>query len=117
MRWAIFRDQDSSQAIESSIHQGCNIDESKLTNSKFLDFSCIKERKTRKEIINDISFESKVHNIYNPEFDSDSEDLLNNSVVEEICKRKSKVAGITKLSDENTLFNKLGLEVPVPFLK
>ena len=44
--------------------------DSRLLTSKFLDFSCLHPRKTRKEILNEISFESDVHNIYNPIYDS-----------------------------------------------
>ncbi|CAI2376967.1 unnamed protein product [Moneuplotes crassus] len=43
---------------------------------EILDFSCLHERKTRKQLLEDISFESEVHNIYNPNFDSESEDSL-----------------------------------------
>jgi hypothetical protein len=35
-----------------------------------LDFSTIHVRKTRKEILNEISFESEIHNIYDPKYDS-----------------------------------------------
>jgi len=42
--------------------------------SKFLDFSLIKERKTRKQMIDEMSFETEVHNIYNPEYETESSD-------------------------------------------
>ena len=50
----------SSSICSQSLHQ----------SSKFLDFSCIKERKSRKQLLSEISFESEVHNIYAPSFSS-----------------------------------------------
>lgn len=62
--------EESSSWVSKQIEQTPCHNSSNLLTSKFLDFSTIHVRKTRKQILNEISFESEVHNIYDPKYDS-----------------------------------------------
>lgn len=82
--------------------------------SKFLEFSMIKERKTRAQLLSEISYESECHNIYAPEF---SETSLNSSSESSISSIKQSK---TRIFTENPIIvpkNAISPPWKIPFLK
>ena len=72
-----FEEDDSSdkEPTAKPIVQESFEEHSKILTSQFLNFSSLHPRKTRKEKFNDLSFETQIHNIYNPEMDSSTSSI------------------------------------------
>lgn len=70
----IVQSDEKQQTIDEIIseHKSSPNRESELMYTKFLDFSWIHERKTRKQRFAEMSFDTEVHNIYSPKYSTES---------------------------------------------
>lgn len=66
--------QELSSSEEKSEYNEVTIENLMFSSRLLNDFSLCRQRKTRKEILSEISFETEVHNIYNPEYSSTDSD-------------------------------------------
>lgn len=75
--------QELSSSEEKSEYNEVTIENLMFSSRLLNDFSLCRQRKTRKEILSEISFETEVHNIYNPEYSSTDSDWHSESKISE----------------------------------
>ena len=81
--------QDQDQESSTIIVKRDEIEENVMFSSYILnEYSILKPRKTRKQILEEMSFETEAHNIYNPQY---SDSTLSNSSQVQIEQEVSEV--------------------------